>query len=194
MVVAVPDTARAAALGYAQAAGIDYGEGLIRNHYLGRTFLRPTDERRRDDVRLKLNPVPEVVRGRRVVLVDDSLVRATSMRHAVGLLRKAGAAEVHVRIASATISWPCYFGVDISSQDELAGHHMTTGEIAVHVGADSLAFLSTEGMREAVGGEPTLCMGCFTGLYPTSVPAGAPAPPASARTATPPGRTPPPAR
>ncbi|GIH26472.1 amidophosphoribosyltransferase [Acrocarpospora phusangensis] len=191
VVVPVPDTARPAALGYARAAGIDYGEGLVRNHYLGRTFLRPGDGRRRDDVRLKLNPVPEVVRGRRVVLVDDSLVRATSMRQAVALLRRAGAAEVHVRIASATISWPCYFGVDISSQEELAGHRMSAAEIGAHVGADSLEFLSAEGMREAVGGEPSLCMGCFTGSYPTTVPAGAPA---SARRVPPPGRTPPPAR
>lgn len=170
VVIPVPDTARPAALGYARQSGVRYAEGLIRNQYLGRTFLRPSDDQRRQSVRLKLNPVPEVVRGRRVVVVDDSLVRANSMRHAVGMLRAAGAREVHVRVASGKIAWPCFFGVDISSREELAGHLMTTAEIAAYVGADTLEFLSAEAMTDAVGSGKSLCTGCFTGSYPTRVP------------------------
>ncbi|GAA1276936.1 amidophosphoribosyltransferase [Sphaerisporangium rubeum] len=170
VVIPVPDTARPAALGYAAESGVPYAEGFVRNPYLGRTFLRPSDAARRSGVRLKLNPVPEAVGGKRVVVVDDSLVRATSMKHAVALLRGAGAAEVHVRLASSTIAWPCFFGVDISTQSELAGHLMTPEQIGAFVGADSLAFLSVEAMSAATGAGRSLCLGCFTGSYPSRVP------------------------
>ncbi|MDH2427982.1 amidophosphoribosyltransferase [Sphaerisporangium sp. TRM90804] len=170
VVIPVPDTARPAAIGYARQSGVLYAEGFVRNHYLGRTFLRPGDAARRQGVRLKLNPVPEVVRGQRVIVVDDSIVRATSMKQAVAMLRAAGAAEVHVRVASAKIAWPCFFGVDISSREELIGHSMSAAEIGQFVGADSLDFLSVEAMSDAAGSPESLCTGCFTGSYPTGVP------------------------
>lgn len=170
VVVAVPDTARPAAMGYAQAAALPYAEALTRNHYLGRTFIRPHDADRRLGVRMKINVVPEVVAGRRVVVVDDSIVRSTSVREVVALLRQAGAAEVHVRVSSAPVRWPCFFGVNLRTRAELVASSRTADAIAELVGADSLGYLSIRGMVEAAGGGP-LCTGCFTGVYPADVPA-----------------------
>lgn len=172
IVIPVPDTARPAAMGYAVAAGLPFAEGLARNMYVGRTFIRPQDDDRRTGVRLKMNPLPEVVAGRRVVVVDDSIVRATSIREVVAMLRDAGAREVHVRISSPPVRWPCYFGVDMSSRAELVAAERSTAEISRLVAADSLGYLSVRGMTESAGGGP-LCTGCFTGVYPAAVPAPA---------------------
>jgi amidophosphoribosyltransferase len=172
VVVAVPDTARPAAMGYARAAGLPYAESLTRNHYLGRTFIRPGADERRLAVRMKINVVPEAVAGRRVVVVDDSIVRSTSVREVVALLREAGAAEVHVRVSSAPVRWPCFFGVNMRTRAELVASDRTAAEVGALVGADTLGYLSVRGMVEAAGGGPA-CTGCFTGVYPASVPAAA---------------------
>jgi amidophosphoribosyltransferase len=169
VVVPVPDTARPAALGYAQHSGIPYDEGLVRNGYLGRTFIRPHSAERQSGVRLKFNALPEVVGGRRVALVDDSLVRASSARGVVALLRRAGATEVHLRIASAPVRWPCFFGVDMDTGAQLVAHERSVREVTRLVGADSLGYLSVAAMVAAAGGG-ACCAGCFTGVYPTRVP------------------------
>ncbi|SES35108.1 amidophosphoribosyltransferase [Lentzea xinjiangensis] len=169
VVTAVPDTARPAAMGYAQESGLPYVEALVRNQYLGRTFIKPSDFERSLGVRMKINVVPEAVAGKRVVVVDDSIVRSTSMREVVQLLRRAGAAEVHVRVSSAPVRWPCFFGVNMRSRAELVASDRTVAEVGVLVGGDSLNYLSVRGMVEAAGGGPA-CTGCFTGVYPAAVP------------------------
>ena len=171
MVIAVPDSATAHAIGYAHAAHIPFGEGLIKNRYIGRTFIQPDERLRRLGVALKYNPLPDI-RGKRIVMVDDSIVRGTTSGPIVNLLRQAGAAEVHVRVASPPIRHPCFMGVDMSRREELIAARMNIDEIACHVGADSLGYLSLEGLLEAVGMEQRgHCLACFTGEYP--VPPGA---------------------
>jgi len=172
IVIAVPDSGNTAALGYARATGIKYEIGLIRNHYVGRTFIAPHQDRRRLDVRVKLNPVRGVVEGRRVALVDDSIVRGTTMKQIVRLLRQYGAREVHVRISSPPITHPCYYGIDISRYAELIAAEKSTGEIREFIEADSLGYLSIEGMLEAVDEPTNYCTACFGGGYPTCVPEG----------------------
>jgi amidophosphoribosyltransferase len=169
MVFGVPDSATPHAIGYANASGIPYGEGLIKNRYIGRTFIQPDDRLRRLGVALKLNPLTDL-RDKRVIMVDDSIVRGNTSGSIVGMLREAGAAEVHVRVASPPIRYPCYLGVDMATREELIAARMTVDEIAEFVGADSLGYISMEGLREAVGpGEGGHCRACFTGRYPVDV-------------------------
>jgi amidophosphoribosyltransferase len=170
MVMGVPDSATPAAVGYAEAAGIPYQEGLIKNRYVGRTFIQP-DQRLRDlGVRLKFNPLPEVLAGKRVIVVDDSIVRGTTTPHVVGLLRSAGAKEVHLRVCAPPIVSPCHFGVDMASKGELIAAQKTVPEIQEFVGADSLEYLSVEGLFRAIGKESdSCCAACFTGQYPIEV-------------------------
>jgi amidophosphoribosyltransferase len=170
IVIGVPDSATAAAVGYSQESGLPYSEGLVKNRYVGRTFIFP-DQRLRDlGVRTKLNPLPELIRDRRIVVVDDSIVRGTTTPHVVSLLRKGGAKEIHLRICAPPIISPCHFGVDMASRQELIAANMTVEEIRDYVGADSLGFLSHDGLIRAVG-QPreNFCMGCFTGSYPIPV-------------------------
>lgn len=183
VVIAVPDSSISAAIGYAQASGLPYDEGFAKNRYIGRTFIEPTQALRDLGVALKFNAMPGTVRGRRVVVVDDSIVRGTTTGPLVRLLRSAGASEVHVRIASPPIKHPCHMGVDMGTRDKLIAHRLDIGGIRAAVGADSLAYLSLEGMksalaaagaRPAIGIEPAgarggLCAACFDGDYPLDV-------------------------
>ena len=165
VVIPVPDSGRAAALGFSQVSGIQYAEGLIKNRYIGRTFIMPGQFYRELKVKLKLSPVREVIDGKRVVLIDDSIVRGTTMRRIVGLLRRAGAREVHVRIASPPIRYPCYMGIDIPTRHELIAAFGNVEKVRKAIDADSLAYLSVEGLKRAVGKEE-LCLACLTGYYP----------------------------
>ena len=170
IVIGVPDSATAAAVGYSQESQIPFGEGLVKNRYVGRTFILP-DQRLRDlGVKRKLNPLPELIRGKRIVVVDDSIVRGTTTPHVVDLLRKGGAKEIHMRICAPPIMWPCHFGVDLATRRELLAANMSVEEIRTFVGADSLGFLSHEGLLQAVElPRENICMGCFTGSYPIPV-------------------------
>lgn len=174
VVTGVPDSSISAAIGYAEASGIPYELGLIKNRYVGRTFIQPSQSLREQGVKMKLSPVRGVVEGKRVVMVDDSIVRGTTSKRIVKMLREAGATEVHVRISSPPIANPCYYGIDTSTHEELIASSHTVEEIRSIIGADSLAFLSTEGMLDAIGrkyeGEfRGQCMACFTGKYPTDI-------------------------
>jgi len=167
MVIGVPDSATAHAIGYAHASGIPFGEGLIKNRYIGRTFIQPDDRLRRLGVALKFNPLPDSLHGKRIILVDDSIVRGTTSGPIVRLLRQAGAAEVHLRVASPPIRYPCFMGVDMATQEELIAHGMTVTEIARHAEVDSLGYLSLESLLEAVNrGSGQHCLACFSGDYP----------------------------
>ena len=168
VVVGVPDSSLSAAMGFAEASGIPYEMGLIKNRYIGRTFIQPSQAMREKGVRMKLSAVGSLVRGRRVALVDDSIVRGTTSQRIVRLLREAGATEVHVRIASPPITHPCFYGVDTSTYDELLCARKSPEEVCRLVGADSLHFLSREALLKA-GGRDELCMACFTGRYPTAL-------------------------
>lgn len=168
VVVGVPDSSLSAAMGFAEASGIPYEMGLIKNRYIGRTFIQPSQAMREKGVRMKLSAVGSLVRGRRVALVDDSIVRGTTSQRIVRLLREAGATEVHVRIASPPITHPCFYGVDTSTYDELLCARKSPEEVCRLVGADSLHFLSLEALLKA-GGRDELCMACFTGRYPTAL-------------------------
>jgi len=171
VVVPVPDSGRAHALGYCEASGIPYGEGLMKNRYIERTFIMPQQEDREMSVVLKLNPIQPVVDGKRVVLADDSIVRGTTMRKIVQLLRHAGAKEVHVRIGSPPIRAPCYFGIDMKTRDQFAATNRTVEQIAELITADTLGYISLEGLIKAIG-RPSkdLCLGCLTGEYPIRIP------------------------
>lgn len=170
LVVGVPDSAIPAAIGYAAASGILYSEGLTKNRYIGRTFIQPDDRLRRSGVRLKYNPLTANLAGKRVVLVDDSIVRGNTAGPLVKLLREGGAAEVHMRVSSPPVRHPCFMGVDMATYEELIAHHKSVEEICAHIGADSLAFLSQAGMMRAVvaeiGPDRGHCSACFTGRYP----------------------------
>jgi amidophosphoribosyltransferase len=166
----VPDSATAAAVGYSQESGIPFAEGLVKNRYVGRTFILP-DQRLRDlGVRRKLNPLPELIAGKRVVVVDDSIVRGTTTPHVVNLLRKGGAKEIHLRICAPPIMWPCHFGVDLATRKELLAANNSVEKIQELTGADSLGYLSHEGLVRAIGlPRSNFCMACFTGNYPVPV-------------------------
>lgn len=165
VVVAVPDTSRTAAESYARVLGIRAEEGLIKNRYIGRTFIMPSQDKRKEAVRLKLNAIGEIMRGMRVVLVDDSIVRGTTLREIVTLTRAAGAKEVHLRITCPPLKAPCFYGVDMSTYDELIANRKTMEETGKFLGANSLAYLSLEGLRKAIG--LPLCTACLTGEYHT---------------------------
>jgi amidophosphoribosyltransferase len=170
VVIGVPDSATPAAIGYARASGIPYSEGLTKNRYIGRTFIQPDDRLRRAGVHLKYNPLTANLKGKRVILIDDSIVRGNTSGPLVRLVREAGAAEVHVRVSSPPVRHPCFMGVDMATYEELIAHHKSVDEIRRHIDADSLAYLSLAGMMRAVAegiGEKTgHCSACFSGTYP----------------------------
>ncbi len=170
MVVGVPDSATAAAVGYSQESGIPFSECLVKNRYVGRTFILPDQNLRRLGVRRKLNHMPELIAGKRIVVVDDSIVRGTTTPHVVNLLRKGGAREIHLRVCAPPIMWPCHFGIDIPTRRELLAANNSVDEIRDFVGADSLGYLSHEGLTGATGlDRSAICMACFTGEYPIPV-------------------------
>ncbi|WP_430788448.1 amidophosphoribosyltransferase [Virgibacillus flavescens] len=170
VVTGVPDSSISAAIGYAEETGLPYEMGIIKNRYVGRTFIQPSQELREQGVKMKLSPVRGIVEGKRVVMIDDSIVRGTTSRRIVRMLKEAGAAEVHVRIASPPLQHPCYYGIDMSTRDELIAANNTIDEIAEIIGADSLAYLSEEGLARAIVREDVpnqgICTACFTGKYP----------------------------
>jgi amidophosphoribosyltransferase len=166
-VISVPDSANSAALGFAEESGIAFELGLIRNHYVGRTFIEPSQTGRNFKVRMKYSPVREVLEGKRVVVVDDSIVRGTTSQGLVALLREAGAREVHFRLASPPVRNPCYYGIDMPTRGELIASRMSTEEIQRHLGVDSLGYLSLEGMLDSVADSGPFCSACFSGNYPT---------------------------
>jgi len=171
LVIAVPDSGNPAATGYARASGLPKDDGLIKNRYVQRTFIQPGQELRKHGLRMKFNPLPEIVAGQRVVVVDDSIVRGNTTRQIVGMLRDAGAKQVHLRISAPPIRNPCHYGVDMSTREEMIAHERTPAEIAAELGADSLAYLSLEGVYEAVGTPRQVhCDACFTGDYPLGDP------------------------
>jgi amidophosphoribosyltransferase len=176
LVIPVPDTAVTAAAGYAEGSGIPFGEGLMKNRYVGRTFIQPTQTMRQLGIRLKLNPLREAIRGRRLVVVDDSIVRGNTTKAIVRLLREAGATEVHVRITSPPVRWPCFYGIDMPTRHELVAGDREVKEVQDLIEADSLGYLSLDALVEAsrqeataAGGGPGLCTACFTGDYPIPI-------------------------
>ena len=171
LVFSVPDSSNSAALGFAEESGTPYELALIRNHYIGRTFIQPTQAGRDAKVKIKYNPVSEVLAGKKVVMVDDSIVRGTTTRGLVSLVRAAGAREVHMRVASSPVTGPCYYGIDTPSREELIAANLTLPEIAAHLGVDTLGYISLDGMLESVPGGPGgYCHACFSGDYPTPPP------------------------
>jgi len=171
MVMPVPESGIPAAQGYARAAGIPYGDGLVKNRYVGRTFIQPSQQQRGQGVRLKLNPLPENIRGKRLVVVDDSIVRGNTTRQVVAMLREAGAAEVHFRVSSPPYRWPCSYGMDTGSRSELLAADMSVGEIRDYLGVDSLAYLELDRLTTATGASAeSFCTACLSGIYPVPVP------------------------
>lgn len=171
-VAAVPDSGVPAAIGYSEQSGTPYGIALIKNRYAGRSFIKPSDGDRRRTVQVKLNPMTGAVKGKSIVLIDDSIVRGTTMQMLVSRLRQAGAAEVHVRIASPPVAFPCYFGIDTPYRKDLISSRQNEARVREYIGADSLAFLSLEGLAAALGGQDAFCTGCFAGVYPVGAPIG----------------------
>ncbi|MCL6422907.1 amidophosphoribosyltransferase [Brachybacterium sp. JHP9] len=171
LVIPTPESGTPAAIGYAQESGIPYGQGMVKNAYVGRTFIQPSQTIRQLGIRLKLNPLTEIIAGKRLVVIDDSIVRGNTQRAVVKMLREAGAAEVHVRISSPPVTWPCYYGIDFATRAELIANGLDVEEIARSIGADSLGFVSQEGMIAATE-QPRerLCTACFTGEYPVPLP------------------------
>lgn len=170
LVIPVPDSGMAAAGGYSAASGIPYAEGLTKNRYVGRTFIQPTQSLRQLGIRLKLNPLPDVIAGQRLVVVDDSIVRGNTSRQLVAMLKSAGAAEVHLRITAPPIKWPCFYGIDMATRAELIGAGMEVEEIRAYLQADSLAYLSLDGLVETTKRpKDSLCRACFDGEYPIPV-------------------------
>lgn len=168
LVMATPDSGTPAAIGYAEESGIPFGQGLVKNAYVGRTFIQPTQAMRQMGIRLKLNPLRSVIEGKRLIVVDDSIVRGNTQRAVIQMLRASGAAEVHVRISSPPVMWPCYYGIDFATRAELIATGMDIPEICRSIGADTLGYLSYESMVEATGQpENELCTACFSGRYPT---------------------------
>ncbi|MCD6159721.1 MAG: amidophosphoribosyltransferase [Kosmotoga sp.] len=170
VVISVPDSGTSAAMGYAQAAGIPFAEGLVKNRYVGRTFIQPKQSMRKIGVALKLNVLENIVRGKRVVLVDDSIVRGTTITELVEKLRIAGVSEVHLRVSSPPVTYPCYFGIDTPSKKELVGANLSINEIQKKLGVDSIGYLSLQGLIEAIGKEDNYCEACFSGSYPIDIP------------------------
>jgi amidophosphoribosyltransferase len=170
LVIGIPDSSTAAAVGYAQESGIPFSEGLVKNRYVGRTFIEPEQRLRDLGVRQKFNTLVDVIQGKRLVVVDDSIVRGTTTPHVVNLLRKGGAKEVHMRVCAPPIKHPCFMGVDMASREELLAANNTLEDIRTFVGADTLGYLSVEGLLEVVGGtKGGFCDACFTGNYPVPV-------------------------
>jgi amidophosphoribosyltransferase len=171
MVLGVPDTGVPAAVGYARASGIPFGEGLVKNRYIGRTFISPSQTLRQQGIRLKLNPLRHALQGRRIIVVDDSIVRGNTTRKLIALLREVGAAEVHMRITSPPVRWPCFYGIDTDTQEQLIASAKSVEEVREFIDADSLAYLSVEDMVASTGREPgEYCLACFTGEYPIEIP------------------------
>jgi amidophosphoribosyltransferase len=172
LVIPVPESGTPAAIGYAQQSGTPYGLGLVKNSYVGRTFIQPSQTIRQLGIRLKLNPLREIIEGKRIVVVDDSIVRGNTQRAIVRMLREAGALEIHVRISSPPVEWPCYYGIDFASRAELIASGLEIEEIRRSIGSDSLSYVSMEGLIAATTiDENKLCTACFTGTYPIAVPA-----------------------
>ena len=161
-----PDSGVYAAVGYAQASGLPFENAMIRNHYVGRTFIQPSQDMRDFGVRVKLNPVKEMIKGKRIVIIEDSIVRGTTIRTRIKKLREMGAKELHLRVSCPPICHPCYYGIDFSSKGELIAANHTVSDIAKYIGLDSLHFLSEEGLLRAVGGDQNYCLACFQGSYP----------------------------
>jgi len=171
MVMPVPESGVPAAQGYARVSGIPYGDGLVKNRYVGRTFIQPKQEMRGLGVRMKLNPLAENIRGKRLVVVDDSIVRGTTTRQVIAMLREAGAAEIHFRVSSPPYRWPCFFGLDTGRRSELLAADLEVGEIRDYLGVDSLAYLELERLTRATGAsQSSFCAACLTGEYPVAVP------------------------
>ncbi len=170
VVIGVPDSGIGAAIGYAEASGIPYGVGLIKNKYIGRTFIQPNQKLREEGVRIKLNPLKETIKGKRVIIIDDSIVRGTTSKRLVEILKQAGATEVHFRVTSPPVAHTCHFGIDTPRRKYLIGAKKTVEEIRDILGADSLAYISLDGLTESVGGKTTFCRACFDGEYPMEVP------------------------
>jgi len=171
LVVGLPDSGTPAAIGYAQESGIPYAEAVVRNRYVGRSFIQPDQELRRNGVKLKFNPLREIIDGRRLIVVDDSIVRGTTTQQVVTMLREAGASEIHMRISSPPLAWPCFYGIDMPSRKELVAASMSVEEIAEMTGATTLAYLSLDGLQRAMGlPADRFCRACFTGEYPIPVP------------------------
>jgi amidophosphoribosyltransferase len=171
LVIPVPESGTPAAVGYAQASGIPFAQGLTKNAYVGRTFIQPSQTLRQLGIRLKLNPLREVIAGKRLIVVDDTIVRGNTQRAIIAMLREAGAAEVHVRISAPPVTWPCFYGIDFPTREELAAVGHTMDELCAQIGADSLAHISVDGMVAATQqAESRLCTACFTGTYPIEPP------------------------
>ncbi len=171
LVIPVPESGTPAAIGYAEASGIPYGVGLVKNSYVGRTFIQPSDTIRQLGIRLKLNPLRDVIAGKRLVVVDDSIVRGNTQRALVRMLREAGAREVHVRISSPPVKWPCFYGIDFATRSELIANGLTTAEICSSIGADSLGYISLDKLVAATNvPNDDLCRACFDGVYPVPLP------------------------
>jgi amidophosphoribosyltransferase len=171
LVIPVPESGTPAAIGYAEASGIPYGQGLVKNSYVGRTFIQPSQTIRQLGIRLKLNPLRDVIAGKRLVVVDDTIVRGNTQRALVRMLREAGAAEVHVRISAPPVKWPCFYGIDFASRAELIANGLDTDEICRSIGADSLGYVSLDGLIAATQvGKRALCRACFDGVYPVELP------------------------
>ncbi len=171
LVIATPESGTPAAIGYAQESGIPYAQGLVKNSYVGRTFIQPSQTIRQLGIRLKLNPLREVIEGQRLIVVDDSIVRGNTQRALVRMLREAGAREVHIRISSPPVMWPCFYGIDFATRAELIASGLSVEEIRASVGADSLAYISLDGLIAATTvAEDKLCTACFTGTYPIALP------------------------
>ncbi len=170
LVIPVPESGTPAAIGFAEASGIPFGQGLVKNSYVGRTFIQPSQTIRERGIKLKLNPLRDAIAGRRIVVVDDSIVRGNTQRALVAMLREAGASEVHVRVASPPVSWPCFYGIDFATRAELIAGHLSPEEICASIGADSLGYVSLAGLIEATTlPETRLCRACFDGQYPIPV-------------------------
>jgi amidophosphoribosyltransferase len=171
LVIPTPESGTPAAIGFSQESGIPFGHGLVKNAYVGRTFIEPSQTIRQLGIRLKLNPLKEVIKGKRIIVVDDSIVRGNTQRALVQMLREAGAKEIHVRISSPPITWPCFYGVDFATRAELIATGLAPDEVRMSIGADSLGYLSKEGMIQASEQkEGELCTACFTGTYPIELP------------------------
>ena len=171
LVIPTPDSGTPSAIGYAKESGIEFGLGLVKNAYVGRTFIQPSDTIRQLGIRLKLNPLRSVIEGKRLVVVDDSIVRGNTQRALVRMLREAGASEVHVRISSPPVLWPCFYGIDFATRAELIAPGLTVDDICRSIGADSLGYVSLDAMTEATTVPASqLCRACFDGHYPISIP------------------------
>jgi amidophosphoribosyltransferase len=171
LVIGVPDSATAAAVGYARGAGLPYAEGLVKNRYVGRTFIQPDQRLRELGVGMKLNPLRALLEGKRLVVVEDSIVRGTTKRQVVAMLRKAGATEVHVRVHSPQVQYPCFYGIDMATRGELIAANRSVDEVRQEIDADSLGYLSIDGLIAATKRpEDSMCLGCLSGAYPGPVP------------------------